>query len=188
MPLSDATGWWCESFLAKRFPSLVRRVSGASGKTARRPQLLRLLPVKARSEGNHNQFAALSLSGVTQGEIVEAIPLVARDFPGGREEAQEHLAEVIGADAVEIVLALAARLDQARDAEQGQVMADGRLALAEAVAQVGDMKLAVGRQREVEQDAETGLVAQEFEDLGELTDRLIGHFRTQVGEVTVCRG
>ena len=62
---------------------------------------------------------------------------------GGREQAQQQLAEVVGADAVEVVLALAPRLDQAGDPQQSQVVADRRLALAEPLAQVGDVQLAV---------------------------------------------
>ena len=59
-------------------------------------------------------------------------------------------------------------------------MAHRGLALAQPVTQVGDVKLAVGRQGEIEQDAQAGLVAQELENLSKFADRLIGHFRTRV--------
>ena len=39
---------------------------------------------------------------------------------GRREEADEQFAEVIGTDAVKVVLPLATRLDQAGDAEQAR--------------------------------------------------------------------
>ena len=94
-----------------------------------------------------------SLAGVVQGEIMEAVLLVPRDFAGRGEEAQEQLAEVIGADAVEVVLALAPRLDQPRYAKQGQMMADSGLALAEPLAEVGHVQFAMGRQGQIEQDA-----------------------------------
>jgi len=114
--------------------------------------------------------------------------LCSRSLTGRRKEAQEHLTEVIGANAVEVVLAFTSRLDEAGNTQQGQVMAHGGLALAEPMAQVSDVELAVGRQGEVEQDAEASLVAQKFEHLGKFADRLIGHFRTGVVEVAVCRG
>ena len=62
-------------------------------------------------------------------------------------------------------------------------MADGGLALAEPVAEVGDVQLAV--LGEVEEDPQPGLVAQELEDLGELADRLLGDLGHGVS--TVCR-
>jgi len=83
---------------------------------------------------------------------------------GRREQADEQLAEVVGADAVEIMLPLAARLDQAGDAEQGEVVAHRGLALAEPGAKIGDVQFAV--LGEIEEDSEPRLVAQELEDLG----------------------
>ena len=85
-----------------------------------------------------------SLSGVGEDEIVEAVLLVPGSLAGRREKAQQQLTEVIGADAVKVVLALAARLDEAGHTKQRQVMAHRGLALAQSVAQVGDMKLTVG--------------------------------------------
>jgi hypothetical protein len=53
-----------------------------------------------------------SLSGVAQDEVVEAILPVSWDFTGRGEETQEQLSEMIGSDAVEVVLSFAARLDE----------------------------------------------------------------------------
>jgi len=91
---------------------------------------------------------------------------------GGGEQVHQQLAEMVGPDAVEIVLPLAPGLDQPGDAEQGQVMADRRLALAEPLAEVGHVELAVLGQ--VEEDPQSGLVAQELEHLRQLADRLFG--------------
>jgi hypothetical protein len=66
---------------------------------------------KARAEG-YSTSDALSLAGVAQDEVVEAVLLVARNLAGRGEQAQEQLAEVLGSHTVEIVLAFAARLDE----------------------------------------------------------------------------
>ena len=55
-------------------------------------------------------------------------------------------------------------------------MAHRGLALAQPLAQVGDVKLAVGRQGEIKQNAQASLVAQEFEDLSKFANGLIRHF------------
>ena len=101
-------------------------------------------------------------------EVVE--PNLLGHLAGGREQADEQFAEVLGANAVEVVLAFATRLDETGDAEQSQVVADRRLALAEPGAEVGDVELAV--LGEVEQDPEPGLIAQELENLGEFANGL----------------
>src|SRR5262249_25811276 len=95
-----------------------------------------------------------SLARVGQDEVMEAVLLVPGNLAGCVEETQEQLAEVIGPHAVEVMFPLAARLDQARDAEQSQVVAHGRLALTQAMTEVGDMQLAVGREGQIEQDAQ----------------------------------
>ena len=56
------------------------------------------------------------------------------------------------------------------------MMAHRGLALTQPLAQVGDVKLAVGRQGEIKQNAQAGLVAQELEDLSKLANGLIRHF------------
>ncbi len=93
---------------------------------------------------------------------------------------------MVGPHAVEVVLAFAARLDQPGDPEQGQMMAHRGLALAQPLAQVGDVKLAVGRQGEIEQDAQARLIAQELEDLSKFANGLIRHFRGRRGGLAVC--
>src|ERR1700722_735703 len=92
---------------------------------------------------------------------------------GRREEADEQLAEMVGPDAVEIVFALAPRLDESRNPQECQVMTDGRLALPEPVAQVGHMELAV--LSEEEEDAKPGFIAEELEDLSKFADGLFGN-------------
>ena len=77
---------------------------------------------------------------------MEPVFLVAGRFAGGREQAEQQLAEMVGADAVEVVLALAPRLDQAGDPEEGQVMAHRRLALAQPLAEVRHVQLVVLRE------------------------------------------
>ncbi len=79
---------------------------------------------------------------------------------------------MIGADAVEVVLTFTSRFDQTGDAQESEVMADRGLALAETIAQLGDVHLLVLGQ--VKEDSEPRFVAEEFEDLRELTDDLIG--------------
>src|SRR5512135_2556597 len=81
------------------------------------------------------------------------------------------------------MLPLAARLDQPRDPQQGQMVAHRRLALAESVAKVGYVQFVVLGQ--VEEDAEPRLVAQELEDLGELADRLLGDLGHRLGRVAI---
>ena len=65
------------------------------------------------------------------------------------------------------------------------MMAHRGLALAQPVAQVGDVKFAVGRQGEIEQDAQARLIAQEFEDLSKFANGLIGHFRSRGRDVAI---
>src|SRR4051812_47397044 len=117
-----------------------------------------------------------SVARIVEHEVMEA--QLARNLARGGEEADEQLAELLGLHAVEIVLALAARLNQPRDAEERKVMADGWLALAEPVAEIGHVELAV--LSEVEEDPETGLVTQELEDLGELTHHRVGDLGRRV--------
>ena len=64
-------------------------------------------------------------------------------------------------------------------------MAHRGLALTQPVAQVGDVKFAVGRQGEIEQNAQARLVAQELEDLSKFANGLIRHFRSRRGGVAI---
>src|SRR4051794_28332376 len=82
-----------------------------------------------------------SIPRIIQHEVMK--PDLLRHLAGRREQVHQQLAEVIGPDAVEVVLPLAARLDQPRDTQQGQVMADRGLALAEPGTEVGHMELTV---------------------------------------------
>ena len=86
-------------------------------------------------------LGSISLAGVGQDEVVELH--LAGHFAGGGEKADEEFAEVVGTNAIEIVLAFAARFDESRDAEQSQVVTDGGLALAETIAEVGDVQFVV---------------------------------------------
>src|SRR5262249_60697798 len=98
---------------------------------------------------------------------MEAVLLVAGDLTGGVEQTQEQLTEVIGPDAVEVMLALAAGLDQAGDPQQRQVGADRRLALPPPVGEGGGRPLAVGGGRQVEQEWATAPLAQARYNLSE---------------------
>ena len=117
---------------------------------------------------------------------MEPVLLVPGRLAGGGEEAQQQLAEMIGAHAVEVMLAFPARLDQAGNPQERQMMAHRRLALSQPMAEIGDVKLVVLRKSQVEQDAESGLVAEQLEDLGKLTDRLLGDFGEKVGRLAVA--
>src|SRR5579864_3941082 len=89
-----------------------------------------------------------SITAVSQHEIVE--PDSARDRACGREELDQQFAEMVGSNTIEVVFSLTARLDEPRNAQQSQVMADRWLALTETVAQVRHMQLVV--LGEIEQD------------------------------------
>ena len=67
---------------------------------------------------------------------------------------------------------LAAVADQAAHAEQGEVVADGRLRLRQQLAEGGDVHLAVEGQRH--QDLQSRLVGQQLEDVGPAGDGLVG--------------
>ena len=87
-----------------------RRPGTAAG-VRRTRLLLRPKPIQAQ--------LSFSLARVAQDEVVEAVLLVPGSFAGRGEEAEEHLAEVIGAHAVEVVLAFAARLDEPGNPQAG---------------------------------------------------------------------
>jgi hypothetical protein len=57
------------------------------------------------------QSGDLSLTRVTEHEVVKTVLLVARHFAGRGEERQEQLAEVVGTDTIEIVFSLATGFD-----------------------------------------------------------------------------
>jgi len=92
---------------------------------------------------------------------------------GRREEADQEFTEVIGTNTVEVVLSFPTRFDQPGDPEQCQVMADRGLTLTQPGAEVGHVEFVVLGQ--VEQDPESGLVAEKLENLRQLTDGLLGN-------------
>src|SRR5439155_457299 len=81
--------------------------------------------------------------GPRVGELEVVEPDLPRHLAGRGEELDQQVAEPIGAEAVEVELAGAPRLDKARDPQQRQVMADGRLVLVDPLAQVGHVELAL---------------------------------------------
>lgn len=115
--------------------------------------------------------AAGSLAFVGEDEVVEADLL--GHASGRREEVDEELSKMIGANAVEVVFSFTSRFDQTGDAQEREVVADRGLALTETIAQLSDVHLLV--LGEVKEDAEPRFVAEELEDLGELTNDLIGN-------------
>jgi hypothetical protein len=106
---------------------------------------------------------APSLALVAEREIIEVELLMAVARIG--KELFEEIAHQSGLNAVEVVLAVAAKTDEPGHAQQGEMVADGRLRLIKQVAQSRYMQLTILRQRE--QDFETGFVSQQFEDLGQ---------------------
>lgn len=114
--------------------------------------------------------ASGSLAFVGEDEVVEADLL--GHASGRREEVDEELSKMIGSNAVEVVLSFTSRFDQAGDAQESEVVADRGLALTETIAQLGDVHLLV--LGEVKENAKPRFVAEEFEDLRELADDLIG--------------
>jgi len=95
-------------------------------------------------------------------------------IPGVCEELLEQLTDQSGFHAIVIVFAVATVANQARHAQQCQVMAHGRLRLAEQLAQGGDVQFTVLGQSE--QDFETGFIRQELENLREAVDGAWGDF------------
>lgn len=81
---------------------------------------------------------------------------------------------MITTDGVEVVLSVAAGFNETGDAEESEVVADGRLALTEAVAEGADVEFSFAE--EVHQDAETGFIREELEDLDEFFLQLGGEF------------
>lgn len=80
--------------------------------------------------------------------------------------------EVILLDRVEVVLAVAAGLNHLGHAEQGEVVADSWLALAQTLAQGGDVQFTFPHQEH--EDLEAGLIGQQLEDLDEVLFQLLG--------------
>ena len=72
------------------------------------------------------------------------------------------------------MLSIASGFDDAGDAQQGQVMADGRLALAQLVAQGTDVQLPFAQQ--VHQNLQPGLIGEQLEDLNQVLFQLLRQF------------
>ena len=81
-----------------------------------------------RAAGDSIELFVLGDDEVLEPELV-AVPIADR----GKQFTNE-LVEMLFTNRIEIVLAVAAWLNDASDAEQSQVMTDGRLALAQLVA------------------------------------------------------
>lgn len=84
------------------------------------------------------------------------------------------------------MLAIASGLDESGDAEEGEVMADGGLTLAEAIAEGADVKFPFAE--EVHQDTESGFVREELEDLDEFFFEFGGQFGEEGGGIGLFRG
>ena len=109
--------------------------------------------------------------------------VVETDFVGilaeeSGEEVGEQAAELLTADGIKVVLAIASGFDETGNAEEGEVVADCGLALAEAVAESADVEFAFSE--EVHQDAETGFIGEELEDLDEFLFQLGREFGKEV--------
>jgi len=100
------------------------------------------------------------------------------DLARRRKQTDEQLAEMVSADTIEVVLAFTPGLDQSRNAEQSEMVADGGLTLAESIAEIRDVQLVVLRQEE--KNAEPGLVAKQLEDLSKFAYGLLGDLRHDI--------
>lgn len=87
------------------------------------------------------------------------------------EQLADQLMEMLFTNRVKVVLAVATWLNDAGDAEQGQVMADGRLALAQLVAQGADVQFAFAKQ--IHQNLQPRFVGQQLEDLDQVLFQLL---------------
>lgn len=79
--------------------------------------------------------------------------------------------EVLRADGVKIVFAVAAGFNQSCDAQESQMVTDGGLALAQSLAQGGNMQFTFPHQ--IHEDAKASLVGQELEYLNEILLELV---------------
>src|SRR5262245_7686422 len=125
----------------------------------------RFFPVPSRWERivtpvKRNVRSRRSGSGVCQGEIMEPVFLVPWNLTRGGEERQEQITEMLGANTVKVVLSFPSRLDQSRDAEKGQMMTDGGLALTKTLADVGHVQFTVLGPGQVKEDSQPGLIAE----------------------------
>jgi len=102
---------------------------------------------------------------VRDDELVEA-DLAFSWFAHAVEQLLHQTAETRLADGIVVMLAVASRLDQTGDAEQRQVMADGRLTLAEPIAQSCYVQFRLAG--EIHKDPQARLVRKELEDLDQL--------------------
>ncbi len=89
--------------------------------------------------------------------------------------------EPIGLQRIEIVLSFAAAIDQPRHPHQRQVVADGRLAFAQPVAQRPHVQFGTLRQKI--QDSQAGFIGQQFAKLDQVVDQQFGVGRRRI----VCR-
>lgn len=143
-------------------------------KEARSPKSEGIRPkfvLRASDFLRHSDFVLRAFSAfVRDHELVEA------DFFGLRvahagEQFFHQAAEVRGANRVIVVLAIAARLDQTRNTQEGKVMADGRLALVKAFAQCGHVQFVLAG--EVHQNPQASFIGEQLEDLNEILFQLV---------------
>ena len=90
------------------------------------------------------------------------------------EQFPDQLVEMLFPHGIEVVLAVAPGFDDAGNAQQGQVVADGRLALAQLVAQGADVQFAFAKQ--VHQNLQPGFIGEQLEDLDQVFFQLLGQF------------
>lgn len=118
---------------------------------------------------------------VSKGVVVKADFLRCLAEESG-EQVRDEAAELVSADRVKIVFPVPAGFDEAGDSQQGEVVADGGLTLAQPIAQGAHVKFPLAV--EVHQNAQTGFIRKELEDL----DEIFLQFRGKLGEEVVMTG
>src|SRR5207302_7071760 len=110
-----------------------------------------------------------SPASVCQREVfkMELLVAVARIL----EKPLEEIADQPGLDLVVIVLADTAKADQPGHAQPGEMVADGRLRRLQEIAQGADVHFPILAQRD--QNLQTRLIRQQFEDVDESLDRAV---------------
>jgi hypothetical protein len=94
--------------------------------------------------------------------------------------------EVRLSDRIEIVLAVSAAADQPRLAQQGQMMADGRLTLLKPFAKRRNMQF--GFSVQIHQDAQACLVGEQLEELDQIVLELVGKLVARANRVLSAGG
>ena len=121
------------------------------------------------SEGGRHA-TPLALLGLSDQKVPKTDRLAIVDHVG--EQLTHDVVEVVLLDRIEVVLAIAARLNHLRHSQQSEVMADSGLALAQTLAQGRNVQFAFPHQ--IHQDLQAGLVSQKLEDLDQVFFQLLG--------------